>query len=126
MLIYNIMPHSHLRGKAGDDGRVPGRPRGNPAQCPEVRFNWQTVYAYKEPKRSGRFETGVDLSWDNSPQNPANPDPTATVRWGDQTFEEMGIGFVRFATSMRKSASPQRRQSCRRQPHGASDVAVFR
>lgn len=36
------------------------------------------------------------FAWDNSPQNPGNPDPTKAVRWGNRTFEEMGIGFVRF------------------------------
>lgn len=34
--------------------------------------------------------------FDNSDENPANPDPTATVRWGEQSWEEMMIGF--FAT----------------------------
>jgi len=36
-------------------------------------------------------------AWDNSPQNPDNPDPNATVAWGDQTFNEMFIGYFNFA-----------------------------
>jgi hypothetical protein len=35
-----------------------------------------------------------DATFDNSAENPANPDPTVTVRWGEQTWEEMMIGYV--------------------------------
>lgn len=98
MLIYNIMPHSHLRGRAGTMTAV--YPDGREEillNVPRYDFNWQTVYEYREPKT---IPAGSKLvwrfSWDNSTQNPANPDPTKPVRWGDQTFEEMGIGFVRF------------------------------
>jgi len=38
----------------------------------------------------------LDMTWDNSAQNPANPDPTQVVRWGDQTWEEMNVGWFRF------------------------------
>lgn len=51
--------------------------------------------------------TGESFSWDNSTQNPANPDPTKPVRWGDQTFEEMGIGFVRFRYLDETTAKPR-------------------
>lgn len=98
MLIYNIMPHSHLRGRAGTMTAI--YPDGREEillNVPKYDFNWQTVYSYQQPKT---LPAGSKLvwrfSWDNSPQNPANPDPTQPVRWGDQTFEEMGIGFVRF------------------------------
>lgn len=64
---------------------------------PKYDFNWQTVYEYRQPKTIAAGSKPVwRFSWDNSTQNPANPDPTKPVRWGDQTFEEMGIGFVRF------------------------------
>jgi hypothetical protein len=36
------------------------------------------------------------MTWDNSAQNPANPDPSRTVRWGDQTWDEMNAGWIRF------------------------------
>jgi hypothetical protein len=38
----------------------------------------------------------LDMTWDNSAQNPANPDPNKTVFWGDQTWEEMNVGWFRF------------------------------
>jgi hypothetical protein len=64
---------------------------------PKYDFNWQTVYEYAEPKKIPAGSKLVwTFAWDNSTQNPGNPDPTKAVRWGDQTFEEMGIGFVRF------------------------------
>ena len=98
MLVYNIMPHSHLRGKAGRMTAV--YPDGREEillNVPKYDFKWQTVYSYVEPKRIPAGSTLIwTFAWDNSPQNPANPDPTASVRWGDQTFEEMGIGFMRF------------------------------
>ena len=98
MLIYNLMPHSHLRGKAGLMKAVyPDGVEEILLNVPKYDFNWQTVYSYREPKKIPAGSKLVwTFSWDNSPQNPANPDPTATVRWGDQTFEEMGIGFVRY------------------------------
>lgn len=98
MLIYNIMPHSHLRGRAGTMTAV--YPDGREEillNVPKYDFNWQTVYEYREPKTIPAGSKLVwSFSWDNSPQNKANPDATQPVRWGDQTFEEMGIGFVRF------------------------------
>jgi hypothetical protein len=38
----------------------------------------------------------LDMTWDNSAQNPANPDPDQTVFWGDQTWEEMNVGWFRY------------------------------
>jgi peroxiredoxin len=98
MLIYNIMPHSHLRGKAGRMTAVyPDGTQEILLNVPKYDFNWQTVYEFAEPKKIPAGSKLVwDMTWDNSTQNPANPDPTQTVKWGDQTFEEMGIGFVRY------------------------------
>ena len=52
------------------------------------------------PLSVGLFPKGTKLTyeftWDNSKQNRFNPDPTQPVRWGDQTWEEMGLGFFRY------------------------------
>jgi hypothetical protein len=98
MLVYNFMPHSHLRGKHGRMSAVfPDGREEILLNVPKYDFNWQTVYEYREPRK---IPAGTKLiwtfAWDNSTQNPANPDPTKAVKWGDQTFEEMGIGFMRF------------------------------
>jgi hypothetical protein len=98
MLVYNIMPHSHLRGKLGRMAAI--YPDGREEvllNVPKYDFMWQTVYEFTEPKKIPAGSKLVwTFAWDNSAQNPANPDPKASVRWGDQTFEEMGIGFMRF------------------------------
>jgi hypothetical protein len=98
MLIYNFMPHSHLRGKSGTMSVVyPDGKQEILLNVPKYDFNWQTVYEYREPKKIPAGSKLVwNFNWDNSTQNPGNPDPGKTVHWGDQTFEEMGIGFVRF------------------------------
>jgi hypothetical protein len=61
---------------------------------PRYNFNWQTCYELAEPKT---LPPGTRVHCvarrDNSENNLANPDPAATVNWGDQTFEEMMIGF---------------------------------
>jgi peroxiredoxin/mono/diheme cytochrome c family protein len=98
MLVYDIMPHAHVRGKAAKltvsypDGRSEVL-----LNVPRYDFKWQTGYVLKEPITLPKGSTLVwDMTWDNSTQNPANPDPTKPVRWGDQTWEEMGLGFLRY------------------------------
>ncbi len=57
-------------------------------------FQWQLNYRLAEPRL---IKAGTHLTWvgyfDNSPNNPNNPDPTAEVRYGEQSWEEMMIGF---------------------------------
>jgi hypothetical protein len=61
---------------------------------PRYDFNWQISYELATPKR---LPTGTKVEvvahYDNSPGNKYNPDPTKDVSWGDQTWEEMMIGF---------------------------------
>ena len=62
---------------------------------PHYDFNWQLQYQYAQPKFIPAGRTiRVTAIFDNSAGNPANPDPTKTVRWGQQTYEEMMVGFV--------------------------------
>jgi hypothetical protein len=57
---------------------------------PRYDFNWQIVYYQKQPLRLPEgTELHVTAHWDNSAANRWNPDPTATVRWGDQSWQEM-------------------------------------
>jgi hypothetical protein len=113
MLVYDIMPHAHLRGKASrmtayfPDGREQVL-----LNVPRYDFNWQTGYVYKEPVLIPKGTKLVwEMSWDNSTQNPANPDPTQAVRWGDQTWEEMGLGFFRYRWLDEENGKPQKSQS---------------
>jgi hypothetical protein len=90
-----MMPHMHVRGK--DMTYIAHYPDGRSEtllSVPKYDFNWQITYDLTQPKvlpKGTRIE--VIAHFDNSPKNIYNPDPTATVRWGDQTWEEMMIGF---------------------------------
>ena len=64
---------------------------------PAYDFNWQLAYQFAEPPTLPRGTRLVYTAWyDNSAGNPANPDPTKTVRWGPQTFDEMMLGYVEY------------------------------
>ena len=94
-ILTSLTPHMHLRGK--DMTYTAKYPDGRTEvllSVPKYDFNWQITYQLKEAKRMPKgTEIEVVAHYDNSPQNKFNPDPTKDVRWGDQTFEEMMIGF---------------------------------
>jgi mono/diheme cytochrome c family protein len=94
-IITSFTPHMHVRGK--DMTYTAKYPDGRTEvllSVPSYDFNWQITYQLKEAKRMPKgTEIEVVAHYDNSPQNKFNPDPTKDVRWGDQTFEEMMIGF---------------------------------
>jgi hypothetical protein len=98
VLIYTLMPHAHVRGDAAE--YVVKYPDGKEEvllSVPKYDFNWQTTYELKTPKLlpKGSVVT-YSTTYDNSTQNKANPDPNIEVRWGEQTWEEMLYGDVRF------------------------------
>jgi hypothetical protein len=65
---------------------------------PRYDFNWQSIYRLAKPREVPKGTTIHCLAhFDNSDNNPNNPDPTKTVYWGDQTWEEMMIGWMDFA-----------------------------
>jgi len=90
-----MTPHMHVRGK--DMTYIAHYPDGRVEtllSVPKYDFNWQITYELAEPKvlpKGTRLE--VIAHFDNSANNRFNPDPTQAVRWGDQTWEEMMIGF---------------------------------
>ena len=94
-IITSFTPHMHMRGK--DMTYTAKYPDGRTEvllSVPSYDFNWQITYQLKEAKRMPKgTEIEVVAHFDNSTQNKFNPDPTKDVRWGDQTFEEMMIGF---------------------------------
>jgi hypothetical protein len=94
----SLMPHMHLRGK--DFKYTVVYPDGRQEvllSVPNYDFNWQLRYLLKSPlmlPKGTRIECVAHF--DNSPNNKFNPDPAKDVRWGDQTFEEMMIGFFTY------------------------------
>ncbi len=64
---------------------------------PNYDFNWQTTYELAEPKRLPAGTKIVHTTWwDNSARNPANPDPTREVPWGEQSWDEMLFGAITY------------------------------
>ncbi len=96
--ILSLMPHMHLRGRAFDYYvRFPDGSRETLLSIPRYDFNWQSSYYFKDPLTIPAGSTLECVAhFDNSEDNPANPDPTQEVRWGDQTFEEMMIGYCNY------------------------------
>ena len=98
VLVYSILPHSHYRGKAAKF--VAQYPDGTSElllNVPNYDFNWQTTYLLREPKFMPAGTKIVYTNWwDNSAQNPANPNPDREVGWGQQSFDEMIFGAVSY------------------------------
>lgn len=94
--LYRLNPHMHLRGKRMQFTAVyPNGTREVLLSVPDYSFLWQLGYQLATPKVMPAGTTIlVDGAFDNSPQNPYNPDPTADVFWGDQTGSEMFVGFI--------------------------------
>ena len=96
--IWTMHPHMHLRGK--DMTYTATYPDGRSEivlKVPKFDFGWQTDYWLAEPITLPKgSKLHVRAHFDNSPANRANPDPTKVVRWGDQTWEEMMIGFFTY------------------------------
>jgi peroxiredoxin len=96
--ILSFMPHMHLRGKdftyraTYPDGRTETL-----LSVPRFDFSWQSTYRLTEPLHLPKgTRINCTAHYDNSADNPANPDPTKSIRWGDQTWDEMMIGYVDF------------------------------
>ena len=94
-LITTLTPHMHMRGK--DMTYIAHYPDGTDEtllSVPKYDFNWQITYELAQPKVLPKgTQIEVIAHFDNSTGNKFNPDPTKDVRWGDQTWEEMMIGF---------------------------------
>jgi hypothetical protein len=99
-MLLSLFPHMHLRGKrfeydiVHDDGSVEVLLRVN------YHFHWQLSYRLAEPRLLKAGTKLRAIAWyDNSKNNPHNPDPEKTVTWGDQTSDEMMVGFFDVAVA---------------------------
>ena len=94
-LVTAYTPHMHVRGK--DMTYIAHYPDGTSEtllSVPKYDFNWQITYQLAQPKLLPKgTKVEVIAHFDNSTANKFNPDPSKDVRWGDQTWEEMMIGF---------------------------------
>jgi hypothetical protein len=97
-LLYDMSPHMHLRGSWFTYEAVyPDGKKETLLSVPRYDFKWQHLYRMTKPKL---MPAGTRLvchgAHDNSPQNPDNPDPNQTIRFGEQTFDEMFIGYFNY------------------------------
>jgi hypothetical protein len=86
-----MQPHMHVRGKDMTVNLTwPSGKSEILLKVPRYDFNWQLLYYLEKPLMLPKgSKIQIVGHWDNSPNNPANPDPKATVKWGDQSWDEM-------------------------------------
>ena len=96
--LRSFMPHMHLRGKAAlYEITYPDGQHEILLHVPDYDFNWQHTYFFKDrPIIPAGSVLRLTLWWDNSENNPANPDPTVDVVWGGPTYMEMSQGYMNF------------------------------
>ena len=96
--LVSFTPHMHLRGKAAKyEAFYPDGTHEVLLDVPAYDFNWQTTYGYKDFKKIPKGTKVVFTStWDNSTDNPFNPDPTRSISWGHPTTDEMSFGFMSY------------------------------
>jgi hypothetical protein len=104
--LVNMLPHMHFRGKSFEY-RVtyPTGEKETLLSVPHYDFNWQLTYELAQPKVLPKG-TIIECTahFDNSPNNAYNPDPTKEVHFGEQTWEEMMIGFFDVTVPLDKTA----------------------
>lgn len=98
--MMGITPHMHLRGKSFEIASVDASGKSRPLlSVPRYDFNWQHWYQFAEPLELDDSEAlQMTVSFDNSSENPFNPNPGEFVSWGDQTWQEMAVAFFDIAT----------------------------
>jgi peroxiredoxin len=103
-----LNPHMHLRGKSFFYEAVfPNGERKTLLDVPNYDFNWQTAYRFAKPLEvPENTRLHCIAHFDNSDSNLNNPDPEQTVRWGQQTWDEMMIGYFDYAVPVGTPIGP--------------------
>jgi len=103
------MPHMHLRGKSFrfELVRVDGTTK-TLLDVPKYDFNWQHTYALAEPLALAAGDRiRITAAFDNSKENKANPNPAQRVHWGEQTFDEMMVGYIGYDEEVARAGAPR-------------------
>ena len=99
-LLLSFFPHMHLRGKRFEYNIAKSGRAIETLLRVNYHFHWQMSYQLAEPLA---LKAGTQLQavawYDNSKANPHNPDPDVAVRWGEQTSDEMMVGFFDVAVA---------------------------
>ncbi len=98
--VTSLLAHMHVRGKAFKfEVILPDGKTETLLDIPRYDFNWQLRYDLRQPRLIPRGSSvRITAAFDNSPGNRANPDPSKLVRWGQQTVDEMMIGYLEYFT----------------------------
>jgi len=96
--LLSFMPHMHVRGKGYRyELKLPTGETRALLEVPRYDFNWQLQYRLAQPVDAPAGSSILGTAWyDNSAKNPSNPDPTKRVRWGEQTDDEMMLGYFEY------------------------------
>jgi len=93
-LLLSFFPHMHLRGKRFEYNILRADGTTEPLLRVNYDFYWQLSYRLAQPLPLKAGTVLQAVAWyDNSKNNPHNPDPSSAVYWGDQTYDEMMVGF---------------------------------
>jgi mono/diheme cytochrome c family protein len=111
ILLYSIVPHTHVRGKRWHYEAVyPDGRKEVILSVPKYDFNWQHEYVFRDPLKIPAGTKIQAKAWyDNSPANKSNPDPSKDVTWGDQTWEEMMYSSLTFSIVAVPAPTPGQR-----------------
>lgn len=101
-------PHMHLRGKSFNyELRTPDGESRMLLNVPNYDFNWQTTYILDKPLAvPAGSRLHCTAVYDNSLSNLSNPDPMRDVTFGDQTWDEMMIGFFHYSVPVNHTVDP--------------------
>lgn len=98
--LLSFFPHMHWRGKRFEYNLIHTDGRIEPLLKVRWDFEWQLTYVLATPRPLKAGTVLQAVAWyDNSRNNPHNPDPTQEVRWGEQTYDEMMVGFFDVAVA---------------------------
>jgi hypothetical protein len=103
--LWAIAPHMHYRGKSFRVVADTEKDSKTLLSVPNYDFNWQHAYVLADRLPLQGVTIRCSATFDNSEKNLVNPDPTATVRWGDQTWEEMAMGYLAIMVPRKSEAS---------------------
>jgi hypothetical protein len=97
-LLVSITPHMHYRGKHARYELVrPDGQRETLLYVPHYSFNWQLLYHFREPVYVEKgSQLIVTFHYDNSVNNPSNPDAKRVIRWGDRSEDEMMTSWIEY------------------------------
>ena len=96
--LLSVAPHMHFRGKSFKSFLKFKDSKKTLVHVPQYDFNWQHRYQLADPvPLQDLAAVSIDVEFDNSKDNPFNPDPSQYVTWGDQTWEEMAMAFYDIA-----------------------------